>query len=678
MTEDAAITVQAAVKKCTITPPDESDAYMFSMNGTKTVDYGSDITFNVVPKDGYKNPKAVYVIPADQENINENDKPITGYNGVYTYSNVKQDMKIVVEQGDSLTYQVNLQDGDGYVFSDIKVNDIDNNDGNVFDVSYNAKVTFNVKPSEGYNVKQVLKDGVVIMPDESGVYTLNNITANTSVSVKTSKQSYSVNIANPSVDGYTIYMGASTVEYGSRYEFDVIPNDGYEFAKVTYEMDGKTVELSPTGNGSYVIPSVKGDVTINITASGMKQQTITFVGDNCSFASENGNNLGNTDSVDYGTENYTFKLVVNSGYSLKDTATVSINGVGYEAEADKVYSISKITGDVTVSVTGIVKNSTVSIKDAKDDSSKHWESKMIGYNEKDGVPYGGSVTFEITPDRGYKVVSVVRGGTELKAVNGTYTVTDIKSDTNISVETAECDAVVVNYVDSRYGNSEEKSYSIPEMTELASGEYGTKVKEVKNKKAFTFAGWYDDKDNKVEYIKEDMSGKEITLTAKWTLTKDVLVKLNTKGTVSEVQGKTTYRVTFSTLSEFVDDLADSDKEGISITGYGTLYGPDKRSKLTDDEIKKFITERDMSLTNVLMKGEPDPRLLNYYANCNLKTDDFNGKEFAIAVTAASEEKANNRYAAGWIELNVYGETVTVVADFAKSSAVAEAVAEMID
>ncbi len=87
--------------------------------------------------------------------------------------------------------------------------------------------------------------------------------------------------------------------------------------KVTYEMDGKTVELSPTGNGSYVIPSVKGDVTINITASGMKQQTITFVGDNCSFASENGNNLGNTDSVDYGTENYTFKLVVNSGYSLK-------------------------------------------------------------------------------------------------------------------------------------------------------------------------------------------------------------------------------------------------------------------------------------------------------------------------------------------------------------------------
>ena len=50
--------------------------------------------------------------------------------------------------------------------------------------------------------------------------------------------------------------------------------------------------------------------------------------------------------------------------------------------------------------------------------------------------------------------------TELKAVNGTYTVTDIKSDTNISVETAECDAVVVNYVDSRYGNSEEKSYSI--------------------------------------------------------------------------------------------------------------------------------------------------------------------------------------------------------------------------
>lgn len=678
LTEDAAITVQAAVKKCTITPPDESDAYMFSMNGTKTVDYGSDITFNVVPKDGYKNPKAVYVIPADQENINENDKPITGYNGVYTYSNVKQDMKIVVEQGDSLTYQVNLQDGDGYVFSDIKVNDIDNNDGNVFDVSYNAKVTFNVKPSEGYNVKQVLKDGVVIMPDESGVYTLNNITANTSVSVKTSKQSYSVNIANPSVDGYTIYMGASTVEYGSRYEFDVIPNDGYEFAKVTYEMDGKTVELSPTGNGSYVIPSVKGDVTINITASGMKQQTITFVGDNCSFASENGNNLGNTDSVDYGTENYTFKLVVNSGYSLKDTATVSINGVGYEAEADKVYSISKITGDVTVSVTGIVKNSTVSIKDAKDDSSKHWESKMIGYNEKDGVPYGGSVTFEITPDRGYKVVSVVRGGTELKAVNGTYTVTDIKSDTNISVETAECDAVVVNYVDSRYGNSEEKSYSIPEMTELASGEYGTKVKEVKNKKAFTFAGWYDDKDNKVEYIKEDMSGKEITLTAKWTLTKDVLVKLNTKGTVSEVQGKTTYRVTFSTLSEFVDDLADSDKEGISITGYGTLYGPDKRSKLTDDEIKKFITERDMSLTNVLMKGEPDPRLLNYYANCNLKTDDFNGKEFAIAVTAASEEKANNRYAAGWIELNVYGETVTVVADFAKSSAVAEAVAEMID
>ena len=105
---------------------------------------------------------------------------------------------------------------------------------------------------------------------------------------------------------------------------------------------------------------------------------------------------------------------------------------------------------------------------------------------------------------------------------------------------------------------------------------------------------------------------------------------------------------------------------------------DKRSKLTDDEIKKFITERDMSLTNVLMKGEPDPRLLNYYANCNLKTDDFNGKEFAIAVTAASEEKANNRYAAGWIELNVYGETVTIVADFAKSSAVAEAVAEMID
>ena len=40
---------------------------------------------------------------------------------------------------------------------------------------------------------------------------------------------------------------------------------------------------------------------MDLTASS-KQQTITFVGDNCSFASENGNNLGNTDSVDYGTK----------------------------------------------------------------------------------------------------------------------------------------------------------------------------------------------------------------------------------------------------------------------------------------------------------------------------------------------------------------------------------------
>lgn len=133
-------------------------------------------------------------------------------------------------------------------------------------------------------------------------------------------------------------------------------------------------------------------------------------------------------------QEYTFKFALTEGYKQGANFAVKVNGEKVDVATDGTVTVAadKVTGDLTVTVEGveqIVVGNTLTTGDG-------FEYEVLDGANATAIPYGGTLKFKVNLATGYNQSKfVVKDGEKaLEAVDGVYTITNIKETHVITVE----------------------------------------------------------------------------------------------------------------------------------------------------------------------------------------------------------------------------------------------------
>ena len=176
-------------------------------------------------------------------------------------------------------------------------------------VNYGGSLTFTATPNTGYTVNTWTVDGTVQQTGGTS-FTLSNITANHSVQVTFTLQTFTIT-PQSGANGDISPSSAQTVNYGGSLTFTATPNTGYVVN--TWTVDGTVVQ---TGGTTFTLS--------NITANHSVQVTFTLLTFTVTPSSDaNGTISPNTaQTVNYGSS-LTFTATPNTGYMVN---TWSVDG----------------------------------------------------------------------------------------------------------------------------------------------------------------------------------------------------------------------------------------------------------------------------------------------------------------------------------------------------------------
>lgn len=133
-------------------------------------------------------------------------------------------------------------------------------------------------------------------------------------------------------------------------------------------------------------------------------------------------------------QEYTFKFALTEGYKQGANFAVKVNGEKVDVATDGTVTVAadKVTGDLTVTVEGveqIVVGNTLTTGDG-------FEYEVLDGANATAIPYGGTLKFKVNLATGYNQSKfVVKDGEKvLEAVDGVYTITNIRETHIITVE----------------------------------------------------------------------------------------------------------------------------------------------------------------------------------------------------------------------------------------------------
>jgi len=377
------------------------------------VTHGSSFTFVFSLDPGYtSSPYQVLV----------NGTPVTLIAGKYTISNITE-IKTVTVTGVAVTYDtysVTLPSGTGYAVTAYG--------GSVSPVVQGGSFTFRFSLTAGYSGGQVSVNGTPVSLDVNGMYTITNITANQTVTVTgVTQNTYSVTL--PSGTGYTVtaYGGsASPVTHSGSFTFQFSLVAGYSGGQVS--VNGTPVTLDV--NGRYTISNITEIKTVTVTGVTQNTYNITLPTGTGYTVTAYG---GSVFPVIHGGS-FTFQFSLAAGYS---GGQVSVNGTPVSLDVNGMYTITNITANQTVTVTGVSQN-TYSV--TLTPGTGYTLTADAGSSSP--VTYGGSFTFAFSLDPGYtnSLYQVLVNGTPVTLTAGKYTISDIteiKTVTVVGVGTAQ-------------------------------------------------------------------------------------------------------------------------------------------------------------------------------------------------------------------------------------------------
>ena len=131
---------------------------------------------------------------------------------------------------------------------------------------------------------------------------------------------------------------------------------------------------------------------------------------------------------------YTFKFALTEGYKQNANFAVKVNGEKVDVATDGTVTVAadKVTGDLTVTVEGVEQIVVGNMLTTGDG----FEYEVLDGANVAAIPYGGTLKFKVNLATGYNQSKfVVKDGEKvLEAVDGVYTITNIRETHIITVE----------------------------------------------------------------------------------------------------------------------------------------------------------------------------------------------------------------------------------------------------
>lgn len=294
------------------------------------------------------------------------------------------------------------------------------------------RVTFTVKPNEGYEVfgvtpSKALEGAVnVDLSKEPTEYYFEMPDADVTIAAiftpdeggeTTGEHSITANVTP--AEGGTVELSQTTADEGTKVTFTVKPNPGYEMDGGP-RISGLSGTIDTNADGSYTFTMEDEDVTITVAfkqvayAINVTQPANGKVSTEPEAMAAAGTTVTLSAVPDTG-----YELV---GYSVKDASgkPVTVTGNTFEMPS----------GNVTVSAT-FKKVETEPETHKITVSAPNADIYIVGGADR---VEGAVVSFTVKPDSGYKVMGVWAGTEKLTAVNGVYSFTMPDNTVAIVVE----------------------------------------------------------------------------------------------------------------------------------------------------------------------------------------------------------------------------------------------------
>ena len=153
----------------------------------------------------------------------------------------------------ALTHAVTLTSGEGYTLT----GEATVEDGK--DYSFTVTIADDYEMEDNFVVKA---NGETLTAGESGSYTVENVTADLTITVEgvVKKQAASHAVTLTPGEGYTL-NGEATAEDGKDYTFTVTVSEGYDAANMVVKVNGEEVTAV---DGIYTVEKVSSDLTITV------------------------------------------------------------------------------------------------------------------------------------------------------------------------------------------------------------------------------------------------------------------------------------------------------------------------------------------------------------------------------------------------------------------------------
>ncbi len=392
-----------AREKCNITR-DICEGVTFS--GAEWAYAGDPYTFSVAVDGAYDATGMVV-------KVGEEEVELT--NGSYTIPSVTADTQIAVTDVVKKSgYSVTWEEGTGYTITGQATS--------YAGESYTFTVTVDDSIYWADRIVVKVNEEPVALTD--GSYTIEALNSDTTITVENVVERQLFTIAKPEVDGIT-FTGGENVREGKPYTFSVaVDAINYLATDMVVKVNGEEMTLT---NGSYTIDSVGEELVI--TVEGVRAKTEYTVTKIVPDGMEDVTIYGNDTVLE--TDTYTFTVTVPALYNtdgMKVTYQMGEATAELDPGTDGQYTIPSVTGNVTVTVSGLIRSEVCQITEPTG-------KKFTFTDDVEGFVYKNSdYTFTVTPQLGYEAAVAVNGQM-IAGTDNQYTVENVSEDLVITVTT---------------------------------------------------------------------------------------------------------------------------------------------------------------------------------------------------------------------------------------------------
>jgi len=394
------------------------------------VQIGKNIEFTATPNTGY----CVKGWIVDDEPIDNKDTnyPISGLNKAYH----------VRVEFEHLTYPVIFHatnPANGTLTATVGGTGITSG----AELQHGTNIVFTASPNTGYRVKEWKTNGTIVENNNSVNYTLQNLTAETTVSVEFELVTYKINFNTVNGNG-TLTATANNANittgalapHGSTLVFTATPGANYRVKQWIHND-----EVVNGANTSYTITNLYDTHTVTVEYE-LVTYAVTFnvTGGNGSLtATVGGSNITSVAQVQHGS-NIVFTATPNAGYRVKEWKKdgILVNG------QNTSYTVSNLTAATTVTVEFEYTTYLVNFNVVNGNGSLTATVDGTGITNGDNVSQGKNIVFTASPANGYRVKEWKKDGAVVNGQNSNYQVSDLNAEITVTVE-FESVTYLINY-----------------------------------------------------------------------------------------------------------------------------------------------------------------------------------------------------------------------------------------